>query len=56
MSIEQLLLWVAVAAFVCGAVTGVIAHVKWEGYSRRKDCRSVSIALSVCVATHTEWH
>ena len=52
MSIEQFLLWVAVAAFVCGAVTGVVAHMKWMDYSKCKNRRSVSIALSVCAAAY----
>ena len=52
MSIGQFLLWVAVAAFVCGAVTGVIAHMKWMNYAKCKSRRSVSIALSVCVAAY----
>ena len=52
MSIEQFLLWVAIAGFLCGAATGVIAHMKWMDYSKCKDNRRVSIALSVCVAAY----
>ena len=52
MSIEQFLLWVAVAAFVCGAVTGIIAHMKWMGYSVNRERRSVSLSLFVCVAAY----
>ena len=52
MDTELLLLWVAGAAYICGAVTGVVAHMRWMNYSKRKDRRSVSIALYVCVAAY----
>ncbi|MCY4580784.1 MAG: hypothetical protein OXD31_17290 [Chloroflexi bacterium] len=52
MDTELLLLWVAIAAYLCGAVTGVVAHMRWMNYSERKDRRSVSIALYVCAAAY----
>ncbi len=52
MDIELLLLWVAIAAYLCGAVTGVVAHMRWMNYSERKDRLSVSIALYVCVGAY----
>ena len=52
MDIQQFLLWVAVAAFVCGAVTGIVAHMKWMGYSKNRERRSVSLSLFVCVAAY----
>ena len=52
MDTELLLLWVAGAAYLCGAVTGVVAHMRWMNYSERKDRRSVSVALFVCVAAY----
>ena len=52
MDIEQLLLWIAAAAFLVGAITGVVAHLKWMEYSKSKDSRRVSLTLSACVIAY----
>ena len=51
MDVERVLLRVAAGAYLCAALTGVVAHMKWMDYSRTKDPRSVSITHSA-----SEWH
>lgn len=52
MSLEQACLWVAVTAYVIATATGTFACMRWMGYSRNKNGRTVSMTLSVCVTAY----